>query len=459
MAPSPTIRRLLKETAELSSQSSNPNPAFYAAPVSEADLHEWHFTLLGPPSPSPYAGGMYHGRITLPATYPLKPPNFRFLTPSGRFEVNREICLSISGFHEETWMPAWGVRTALTALRSFMAEKGSAGQVGGLEASADVRKRLARESRGWKCEACGGGKTNEGVMKEWWEVCRQAGVNVQEEEGVELETLPEGLSLEAREANKSTATATATAVATEQQQRSGSGKEGEKEEKGKQKDTMTLQPQPQPQQQTEEVPPTQPEPASTVTSAPSSEPLRAETPYSVQTPPLQQRSQPDSQLQSQSPSRNKQTQSQPQPQPQPSSSLSPPRPPPSQPQSSSTIPLISTPSAEATQASAEAVLTPSDFPLPPPSSRPPGGRMSMMSGMSGIHAPPLAAANAALANPSGHQPLLLQRDREREYITIDRAIAGVFLALCLMVLKKIFYPAAGLTGGGGGVDDFYLQRE
>ncbi|KAK5240999.1 hypothetical protein LTR40_013463, partial [Exophiala xenobiotica] len=88
MAPSPTIRRLLKETAELSSQSSNPNPAFYAAPVSEADLHEWHFTLLGPPSPSPYAGGMYHGRITLPATYPLKPPNFRFLTPSGRFEVN-----------------------------------------------------------------------------------------------------------------------------------------------------------------------------------------------------------------------------------------------------------------------------------------------------------------------------------------------------------------------------------
>jgi len=196
MAPSPTIRRLLKETAELSSQSSNPNPAFYAAPVSEADLHEWHFTLLGPPSPSPYAGGMYHGRITLPATYPLKPPNFRFLTPSGRFEVNREICLSISGFHEETWMPAWGVRTALTALRSFMAEKGSAGQVGGLEASADVRKRLARESKGWKCEACG--KTNEDVMKEWWEVCREAGVSVQEEEGVELETLPEGMNLEAR---------------------------------------------------------------------------------------------------------------------------------------------------------------------------------------------------------------------------------------------------------------------
>ena len=196
MAPSPTIRRLLKETAELSASSAIPNPTFHAAPVSDSNLHEWHFTLLGPPSPSPYAGGLYHGRITLPTTYPLKPPNFRFLTPSGRFEVNREICLSISGFHEETWMPAWGVRTALTALRSFMAEKGSAGQVGGMEAKAEVRERLARESKNWRCEGCGG-RTNNDIMREWWEVCKERGIKVEEE--MSLEELPEGLSLEARE--------------------------------------------------------------------------------------------------------------------------------------------------------------------------------------------------------------------------------------------------------------------
>jgi len=45
---------------------------------------------------------------------------FRFLTPSARFEVNRDICLSMSGHHEETWQPAWGIRTALVALRAFM---------------------------------------------------------------------------------------------------------------------------------------------------------------------------------------------------------------------------------------------------------------------------------------------------------------------------------------------------
>ena len=201
MAPSPTIRRLLKETAELSASSPNPNPTFHAAPVSDSNLHEWHFTLLGPPSPSPYAGGLYHGRITLPTTYPLKPPNFRFLTPSGRFEVNREICLSISGFHEETWMPAWGVRTALTALRSFMAEKGSAGQVGGMEAKAEVRERLARESKSWRCEGCGG-RTNNETMREWWEICKERAVKVAEE--ISLEDLPEGVSLEAREPGSKT---------------------------------------------------------------------------------------------------------------------------------------------------------------------------------------------------------------------------------------------------------------
>lgn len=100
----------VKEAAEL---SNAPSPEYTAAPL-ESDLFEWHFTFRGPPN-SAFANGIYHGRIVLPPTYPLRPPSFRFATPSGRFEVNREICLSISGHHEETWQPAWGVRTALVA--------------------------------------------------------------------------------------------------------------------------------------------------------------------------------------------------------------------------------------------------------------------------------------------------------------------------------------------------------
>ena len=155
---SPTIKRILKEATEL---STNPDPTLHAAPL-EANLFEWHFTLRGPPS-TPYAAGAYHGRIVLPQQYPLRPPSFRFMTPSGRFEVNREICLSISGHHEETWQPAWGIRTALWALRAFM-EGGAKGQVGGMEMSEAERKRLAEESKGWRCTTCGG-KTNKEILK------------------------------------------------------------------------------------------------------------------------------------------------------------------------------------------------------------------------------------------------------------------------------------------------------
>ncbi len=154
---SPTIKRILKEAAEL---STNPDPTLHAAPL-ESNLFEWHFTLRGPPS-TPYAAGSYHGRIVLPQQYPLRPPSFRFMTPSGRFEPNREICLSISGHHEETWQPAWGIRTALWALRAFM-EGGAKGQLGGMEMGEAERKRLAEESRGWRCTACGG-KSNEEIL-------------------------------------------------------------------------------------------------------------------------------------------------------------------------------------------------------------------------------------------------------------------------------------------------------
>lgn len=89
-------------------------------------------------------------------------------------------------------MPAWGIRTALVALRTFMGEQGTAGQVGGMEASESFRNVLAKNSRQWRCDGCGG-KTNEEIMRDWWDICREKGINVGEEAG--LEELPEGLRL------------------------------------------------------------------------------------------------------------------------------------------------------------------------------------------------------------------------------------------------------------------------
>ncbi|KAI2784642.1 UBC-like protein [Daldinia loculata] len=176
---SPTIRRILKEAAEL---STSPSPDYTAAPL-ESDLFEWHFTLRGPPK-SAFAEGIYHGRIILPPAYPHRPPSFRFTTPSGRFEANREICLSISGHHEESWQPAWGVRTALVALRSFM-ETDARGQLGGLDTNDAVRRKLAVESRAWRCPVCA--RTNAEIIAECEQRCAEADGETKEEVEVPAE--------------------------------------------------------------------------------------------------------------------------------------------------------------------------------------------------------------------------------------------------------------------------------
>ncbi|KAK5165010.1 hypothetical protein LTR04_001548 [Oleoguttula sp. CCFEE 6159] len=185
----PTIKRILKEASEL---ANNPSPDLHAEPL-EDNLFEWHFTLRGPPSPSSYANGIYHGRIILPPQYPLRPPSFRFLTPTGRFEVNREICLSISGHHEETWQPAWGIRTAMVAIRSFM-DTDVQGQLGGLQCNDATRRSMAVESAGWKCVTCG--RTNQQIMAD-----REAAAKEREDAGAakKEETVPEELRLAYRE--------------------------------------------------------------------------------------------------------------------------------------------------------------------------------------------------------------------------------------------------------------------
>jgi ubiquitin-conjugating enzyme E2 J1 len=179
----------VKEASEL---SVSPSADYHAEPL-ETNLFEWHFTIRGPPAPSAYDGGIYHGRIILPPQYPLRPPAFRFLTPTGRFEVNREICLSISGHHEETWQPAWGVRTALVAIRSFM-DTDAKGQLGGIECGKEAREKMAKESHAWKCAACA--KSNAEIMLEREDIVR----DIEEKEGKRKEEeIPEELKLAYRD--------------------------------------------------------------------------------------------------------------------------------------------------------------------------------------------------------------------------------------------------------------------
>lgn len=116
----PAIKRLAKELQEIQHlNEEDEERCIQASPLKvnphittpffifKDDLFEWHFTLKGPQN-SDYSEGLYHGRILFPSNYPFAPPSISFLTPNGRWEIDKKICLSVTGYHPEMWQPAWG---------------------------------------------------------------------------------------------------------------------------------------------------------------------------------------------------------------------------------------------------------------------------------------------------------------------------------------------------------------
>jgi len=133
---------------ELKALRNEPVPGVHATPL-PANMLEWHYVIEGPVGTA-YSGGFYHGIIKFPQEYPFKPPSIRMLTPSGRFEPNQRICLSMSDFHPETWNCMWSVSSILQGVVSFMLDNSPA--VGTISTSDSVKKQLARVSMASNCK-------------------------------------------------------------------------------------------------------------------------------------------------------------------------------------------------------------------------------------------------------------------------------------------------------------------
>jgi len=116
------------------------------------NMFVWHFTFHGSKG-SPFEGGLYHGQVLLPPSYPNAPPRVQMLTPSGRFQPGHDICLSASAYHPETWQPTWTVPGLVAALQAHMLT--DAREIGGVHATPEARRRLAQESRSYRCRHCG----------------------------------------------------------------------------------------------------------------------------------------------------------------------------------------------------------------------------------------------------------------------------------------------------------------
>jgi ubiquitin-conjugating enzyme E2 J2 len=141
-------KRLQKELVALQKDP----PQYITARPQEDDILRWHYVIEGAPG-TPYVGGLYHGLVRFPHEYPLKPPSIQMYTPNGRFATNTRLCLSLSDFHPESWVPTWSVASILVGLQSFMNE--STPTAGSIETSDADKRAYAARSLAWNVESGG----------------------------------------------------------------------------------------------------------------------------------------------------------------------------------------------------------------------------------------------------------------------------------------------------------------
>lgn len=94
------------------------NPDFFDIQPNSGNILEIYFLLFGRPG-TDYENGQYIGKIVHNPEYPKKAPDYYMLTPNGRFEINKKICLTNSSYHQNDWAPAaWNLVSILEGFSS-----------------------------------------------------------------------------------------------------------------------------------------------------------------------------------------------------------------------------------------------------------------------------------------------------------------------------------------------------
>lgn len=110
------VKRLKKE---LNDMQKDDTPNLSAAPIND-NLFEWNAVILGPVG-TPYEGGIFNIRISIPPGYPFKPPTFIFKTKIYHPNINSagSICLDIL---KNQWSPALTLSKILLSICSLLAD-------------------------------------------------------------------------------------------------------------------------------------------------------------------------------------------------------------------------------------------------------------------------------------------------------------------------------------------------
>jgi len=133
--------RIIKEIKEV---STNPEK-YFKIYVSEDNIMDWYIMYYNIDDPR-FKDGSYILHIKLPEGYPFQAPDFRWLTPNGRFEVNKKICYNISSYHNEQWNALWRMRTIIIGIFSMLLDTNTTG-IGHIQNTTnDLYSKFAFES-------------------------------------------------------------------------------------------------------------------------------------------------------------------------------------------------------------------------------------------------------------------------------------------------------------------------
>lgn len=124
------------------------DPQYFDIFPNKNNILEIYFLMWGRPG-TPYEGGAYVGKIVHNPEYPCKAPDYYVLTPNGRFDVNKKICLTNSAFHQADWAPAaWNLVSILEGFSSVWHSEIKEDKVGisHLHVPVSTIKNMASES-------------------------------------------------------------------------------------------------------------------------------------------------------------------------------------------------------------------------------------------------------------------------------------------------------------------------
>jgi ubiquitin-protein ligase len=77
------------------------------------------------------------------------------LTSSGRFEIKKDLCMSFTDYHPESWQPAWTISNILHGIVSYMpVDENEFLAVGAIKSTSADRKKIAKMSENFRCKEC-----------------------------------------------------------------------------------------------------------------------------------------------------------------------------------------------------------------------------------------------------------------------------------------------------------------